>query len=53
MLLWIGLAVFVLPLFYVLSRGSRESRVRNRELERIQRRLAEKNADSGDGGEAR
>jgi hypothetical protein len=46
LILWIGLAAFLLPLIFILSTGRSEKKARAHELDRIQRRLAEKEAES-------
>lgn len=42
MLLWLALAAFLIPLIYVLTSSGDAKRSRNRKLDQIQRRLAEK-----------
>ncbi|MEL7298712.1 MAG: hypothetical protein AAGJ86_13705 [Pseudomonadota bacterium] len=51
MLLWISLAVFVIPLVYILNFGRRDRRARERELARIEERLAAKQRDAGGGAD--
>ncbi len=45
-MLWIILAAFLIPLAYLLSQSGQEKRSRQRELDRIERRLAEKEAEA-------
>ena len=42
MLFWMALVVFGIPLVYMLAHHGETKRRRQRELERIQKRLAEK-----------
>ena len=46
MIFWIALAVFLIPLIYLIATTSDNRRARSRKLDRIQRRLAEKEAEA-------
>ncbi len=41
---WIALAVFLIPLIYMLANNGQQKRARLRKLDQIQRRLAQKEA---------
>ncbi len=44
---WIALVVFGIPLVYMIAQHFETKRNRERQLEQIERRLAEKEAESG------
>ena len=46
MLIWLALVVFGTPLVYMLAQNSETKRKRQRDLERIQKRLAEKEQEA-------
>ena len=45
-MIWIALVVFGIPLIYMLAQHGEAKRNRERQLKRIERRLAEKEAES-------
>ena len=49
---WIALAVFGIPLIYMLAQHAETKRNRERQLRQIERRLAEKEAESESNADA-
>ena len=49
---WFLIIILVLALIYILSEHGMQVRKRKQQLEHIQKRLAEKRAESGDGKSA-